>query len=304
MPRGLARLRDLGVLATIDRAHTHRIAGIRYFNEDGASASALLPNGGGLGIRRVALSDALWRRAAEVGVELHAGHAARWLGEGRVRIGAEAHEAELVVAADGLRSAVRRQAGLSSRGGRVARFGVRQHFHVAPWTDHVEISFCEEAEAYVTPVGPTEVGVAFLWTPSRRRDSFASLLARFPALAARLRNAEPMSRAVGLGPMAVRVRRVTAPGLALLGDAAGYVDAITGEGISLGLETAHARCDVIVAGAPLREYARAHAFAFLRYATAARFLLLLARRPRLRRRVVAWLGDHPAAFAAAVRRFV
>src|SRR5689334_17745183 len=72
MPSGLARLDALGVLSLIDHARTHPITGIRYVNEDGVRAEAPLPRGGGLGVRRLALSEALWRRARDVGVELRA----------------------------------------------------------------------------------------------------------------------------------------------------------------------------------------------------------------------------------------
>lgn len=310
MPRGLARLEALGVLSLIEPQRTHPIAGLRYINEDGTSATAALPDGGGLGIRRVALSSAMWQRARDVGVRLYPGHRARWRGDGLVSLssadGVEASiTAELVVAADGLHSSVRRLAGLAVARTGPARFGLRQHLAVPPWSDHVEIHFADRIEAYVTPVGAREIDVAFLWTP---RDGvgrdFVELLARFPSLATRLEGVEAVSTAAGLGPLAQQVRAVTAPRLCLLGDAAGYVDAITGEGISLALETAHALCAAWTDPARLERYQRAHARAFQRYARVARSLLWLAHRPALRRRVVAALSRRPRLFAALVRRLI
>lgn len=310
MRRGLARLEALGVLSLIEPQRTHRIAGLRYINEDGTAATAALPDGGGLGIRRVALSAAMWQRACDVGVRVYPGHRARWRGDGLVSLsspdGVEASiRAELVVAADGLHSSVRRLAGLAVTRSGPARFGLRQHLAVPPWSDHVEIYFADRIEAYVTPVGAREIDVAFLWTPrdGAGRD-FAELLARFPSLAARCDGADVRSTAAGLGPLAQQVSAVTAPRLALLGDAAGYVDAITGEGISLALEAAHALCVAWTDGARLERYQRAHAHAFRRYSRVARSLLWLANRPALRRRAVTVLARRPRLFAALVRRLI
>src|SRR4029453_14221135 len=77
----------------------------------------------------------------------------------------------------------------------------------------------------------------FLWSDRHldERPSIASLLARFPFLARRLARAEPDSEARGGGPFLPRARRWATERLALLGDAGGYVDAITGEGLSVAL---------------------------------------------------------------------
>ncbi len=309
MPRGLARLEALGVLPLVDLRRTHPIVGLRYINEDGTAATAPLPGGGGLAIRRVALSSAMWQRARDVGVRLYPEHRARWRGNGLVSLSApdgveDSIRAELVVAADGVHSNARRLAGLGVTRIDPARFGLRQHLAVPPWSDHVEIYFADRIEAYVTPVGAREIDVAFLWTP---RDGdpreFAGLLSCFPSLANRVDGAEALSAAAGLGPLAQQVRTVTAPRLALLGDAAGSIDAITGEGISLALETAHALCAVWTDPARLARYQRAHARAFQRYARLSRVLLWLAHRPALRRRVVTALSRWPGLFKALVRFF-
>lgn len=83
----------------------------------------------------------------------------------------------------------------------------------------------------------------------------------------------------------------------LIGDAAGYRDAITGEGLSLAFASAAALADVIPGAleqggtaSTLRPYARAHARLFRRYALVAGAVLAIARRPRLRRPLIRWLG--------------
>jgi len=316
MPAGLHALRELGVLAHLDLARTATITGIRYVNEDGTSVAGTLPNGGGLGIRRVALSAALFARAREVGVDVREGVEVRWLGREtrdddgrplhRVAINYDVAVARFLVAADGPRSPLRDRLGLSLPPGKSRRFGVRRHFGLAPWTDHVEVHFADGVEAYVTPVGAQEVGIAFLWDAYRfsGEASFEAQLARFPRLGERLGGARPTSKARGLGPLRQRVRAVVADDVALAGDAAGYVDAITGEGISLALESAavltrelaQRRRGVMVG------YARAHHHAFRRYARLADALLAVARRPALRRRLVDVLARWPRVFGAALVR--
>ena len=102
-----------------------------------------------------------------------------------------------------------------------------------------------------------------------------------------------------------------APRFALLGDAGGYVDAITGEGLSVGLVCAEALAACLPdavrragderAFSPYVETARRE---FRKYAWTARAVLALARRPRLRRGVVTTLARRPAAFEWLLARTV
>jgi flavin-dependent dehydrogenase len=166
------------------------------------------------------------------------------------------------------------------------------------------------AEAYVTPIGPRCVNLAFLWQEDAlsEKASFESLLDRFPALAERVRGAAIESEARGAGPLARRVKARSAPGFALIGDAAGYVDAITGQGLSLAFTSAELLVRVLPR--PLREPALTRALrrydaelraGWLRYAVPARSLLALARRPRLRRQALRMLQRHPGWFALLLR---
>jgi flavin-dependent dehydrogenase len=102
------------------------------------------------------------------------------------------------------------------------------------------VHWSPRAEAYVTPLAPELVGVALL---TGERGSFAQQLIRFPALAERLAaaGAGPVR---GAGPMRQRAKARVAGRILLVGDAAGYVDALTGEGLSLALAGAAAlvRC--------------------------------------------------------------
>src|SRR5262249_3273570 len=150
--------------------------------------------------------------------------------------------AQVLIAADGLHSPLRRAEGLDAPPGGPRRYGLRQHFVRSPWTDHVEIYLSARGEAYVTPCGPSRVGIAFLWSEGalENRASVPGLLGLFPQLAARIADAPTDSEARGAGPFRQRARAGALDRFVLLGDAAGYEDAITGEGLSLGLVCAEA----------------------------------------------------------------
>jgi len=201
--------------------------------------------------------------------------------------------ARLLVGADGLRSTVRRQLGAErSSGRRVPRYGVRRHYWTAPWSDLVEVYWHEQGEIYVTPVGSDCVGLAVL---SRGRPvGHAEALDWFPELRERLTGARA-DRPRGAGPLEQRVTRVLAPGVALVGDAAGYVDAISGEGLSLGFRGAACLVRRYTSGA-LQKYSTDHAGLMRSYRLMTRAMLWLSARPRWRRRALRLLSGQPALF--------
>ena len=246
MPDAVAHLRALGV--DLAPADSYPFRGIRYI--DGAvTAEGFFPRAAGLGARRLALHQAMVRRAQEVGVRLAWGAVVKSLPAGPPYAGVEIEtgggrslvRARWIVAADGLRSRLREQAGFAGAPAlsrRSRRFGVRRHFALPPWSDCVEVYWGPACEAYVTPVSPEQVGIALLW--SRGPSDFDTLLAHFPALAERVAGAPVASRDRGAGPLLQRVSGVVRGNLALVGDAAGYLDAITGEGMSVAFHEAAA----------------------------------------------------------------
>ncbi|MDQ1531341.1 MAG: hypothetical protein QOE37_1446, partial [Microbacteriaceae bacterium] len=143
--------------------------------------------------------------------------------------------ARYAVGADGLHSTVRRLAGLEGRPARRPRYGLRRHFAVRPWSDLVEVHWRPGFELYVTPVGDEVVGVAVL---GRRGLDLAAAIEQVEPVRAQLAGTQPLDEVRGAGPLRQRARARTGGRVALVGDAAGYVDALTGEGLAVGFASA------------------------------------------------------------------
>ncbi|NPC96817.1 FAD-dependent monooxygenase [Nocardioides sp. zg-DK7169] len=289
MPGALAALLALGA----DPAG-HDLLGVRYA-AGGRAATADFRHGPGRGIRRTALHAELTRAALEAGVRLER----RTVGAvdqdaGGVRV-AEVRARHLV-AADGLHSPVRRRLGLDLPAARHARFGLRRHFTLAPWSPYVEVHWAPGAEAYVTPVGDELVSVAVLGAPG---SSYDARLAAVPELRERLARAEPASDVRGAGPLRQGARRRVAGRVLLVGDAGGYVDALTGEGLALAFAQAEAAVAAMRAGEPQRyEQDWVRLTRRYRWLTAG---LLAGTRPRaLRRAIVPAARALPRVFDGAV----
>jgi flavin-dependent dehydrogenase len=295
MPHGVAALQRLGVCPDEDCGRP--FAGVRYLEPlpRGGTlvAEARFAAGHGLGIRRLQLHLALARRAEQAGVELHWGEAVRGIEPRGVVTDAGRLEARWIVGADGLHSRVRRWAGLEGPSVAARRYGVRRHYAVPAWTELVEVHWGDRADAYVTPVCEGVVGIAFLAPPGELHSD--ALLRRFPLLAERVAGARTVSEERGAGPLRQRVKGLVAGHVLLVGDASGYFDAITGEGLSLGFQQAEALAEALAAGEPAR-YVAAHARLQREPYRMIRLLLLLERHPALRRRAIVALGREPRLF--------
>jgi menaquinone-9 beta-reductase len=312
MPPAVLALDRMGVLDLIDPAQRPSIDGIRI-KVGPLSAVAYLPSPGALGVRRTTLTAAMMHRAHRLGAEVQMRTSV--LGY-RVQLDHVVAETEVgpvrarfLAAADGLHSRLRPVAGLQAAESGLRRFGIRQHFRVTPWSRFVEVHLTDGVEAYVTPVGPERVGVAFLWDEaSVARQSIDKLLERFPSISVRLAGAVADSRPRGAGPMACSARSRISDRFALVGDAAGYIDAITGEGLSLALVSALTLGRILPAALELggsREtllaYQRESERQYRRYAFVTKTMLAFARRPALHRPVIAMLARHPQMFSAILR---
>ncbi|MEJ7794802.1 MAG: NAD(P)/FAD-dependent oxidoreductase [Nocardioides sp.] len=288
MPGAVAALADLGV-----PLEGCPLLGIRYL--DGRHrAEAPFRSGPGLGVRRTTLHAALRHAVDSAGVVIEE-HPVDEVADRGDHVLVDGTPSRYLVAADGLHSPVRRMLALEQPARSRRRYGLRTHVDLAPWTDFVEVHWSPRAEAYLTPVSDRRVGVAVL---SEDRRPLPELLAQFPQLTPRL-DGRQLSGVLGAGPLRQRTSRRVAGRVLLVGDAAGYVDALTGEGIALGLAQARAAVAAVADHDPARyegewrRISRSHD-----RLTGA--LLTASRVPVVRRHLVQAAARAPRVFAAAV----
>ena len=235
MPHSLAHLNRLGV-----ELEGRAFYGIRYL--DGRrTAEARFAGGPGRGVRRTVLHDALSKAVAYAGVQVVHGEVGE-VTQDATSVSAAGFRARYLAAADGLHSPIRRALGLSAPEPQRRRWGIRRHVEIAPWSDCVEVHWGRDTEAYITPVNDDCVGVAIL---KSTRGGFEEHLRQFPALMDRLHGL-PHGQDRAAGPLRQKVHHRTAGRVLLVGDAAGYVDALTGEGMGLAFGAAELLVNCIV----------------------------------------------------------
>lgn len=267
-PEAWRLLRELGAEAAVRGLVPQPLLGMRLFAPDGTSFAGRY--GGdrrGLAVRRAAFDAALLGVAREKGVDVREGTrvlgllrrqssvtGVRLAGDGgRVSDdsgpspeGPEVLPARLVVAADGRRSFVARQIGLLTEHRRFRKFAVRGHWSgMEGLGDEGEMHVGGGGYCGIAPLPQGEANVAFVLESTEVRAAAGNLeafyrasLMRWPRVAERLQDATLLAPPRAVGPLALVARRVSAPGVLLVGDAAGFYDPFTGEGVTLALRSA------------------------------------------------------------------
>ncbi len=288
MPHTLRHLDAIGITP-----HGKPFRGITYLNST-RRVEARFPGPAGRGVRRTVLSEALHDAAATAGVSIVRGDI-RDIEQDANSVRCCGLEARYLAAADGLHSPIRRQLGLDRPTGGGRRWGIRRHFQIAPWTDTVEVYWAAHTEAYVTPVSDDCVGVAIL---TSQQGKFDDHLREFPALAQRLAGAEG-GPARAAGPLRQRASSQHAGRVLLVGDAAGYVDALTGEGLGIALGCAEIAVNAVLADDPA-DYTRQWRRMSRRYRLLTSALLTASNSPA-RTMIVPAAATLPKVFNQAVK---
>lgn len=291
LPDTLAALGELGIyIQAEDGESFHRMC----FIDGDISATADFPGDGGIGVRRTVLHQKMVECAKECGVELLWNAPVTGISKNGAVAGGEAIQADWIVGADGVHSRARHWSGLGGGARGDLRFAQRRHYRVRLLSDCVEVYWGRRVQAYVTPLADEQTCVVLIsHDPTMHFDQ---ALMEFPKLADSLRGAELGSVQRGAVTATCRLDRVCCGNVALVGDASGSVDAITGEGLGLSFRQALALADALQAQ-NLSEYQSAHRRLAKRPYVMSRLLLLLDRCTPLRKRVLQGLAHDADLFA-------
>jgi geranylgeranyl reductase family protein len=276
LTRGAVRiLAEMGVLPLLETGV--RIRGVRVFMRGKGSRDFAYPRGlaapnHGLVLPRLELDRILCRHAVTAGAELWEGvTVSRLLLEGGVAVGVETVgqrerrclRAPVVVAADGAGSRLAHQAGLTQTAAPDLGSALRGYYtDVAGLEDLLEIyvplldptdRYLLPSYGWVFPVGSATVNLGVGLFERQRGAHVRELFTRFLDT---LRQADlRFERAKPLGPWKgaplrfdFAPERCAAPGLLVVGDAAGMISPFTGEGISYALESGKLAAEVIDRG--------------------------------------------------------
>jgi 2-polyprenyl-6-methoxyphenol hydroxylase-like FAD-dependent oxidoreductase len=273
MPGGRPALRELGLEDVIVSGGAPPLHGIQFGRVDEPPVAVPFPahdgEQAGLGIRRLSfdaqLADALghhphvqFRPQVEV-------RDVRSDGDGTPTVITTAGEvrARFVAVADGLRSAFRHRLGWTRGPQLPHRYGIVGHWTMAapvdPW---VRITFDRGLEVYEGPVAGNQRMVALLCYQYRMREFGGQLESRYQAIAQAirpgLRDADLVGSVSAVGPFWYGATTVADGGIFLIGDAAGFTDPITAEGVATGLRQARAFAAALPSPNPEGTYRQAH----------------------------------------------
>lgn len=266
MPEGVRILAELGCLDAILAQGGTRIRGMRYRNRQGVVAEADFPESAtgttfGLAIRRLDLDDILLRKARSFpnvtvresfkiqdvlmesgwvrGIDGHASaHPTR----------RETLRARLVIGADGRNSVFHRSCGIAKTFLDRKRFGVTGHLTgIAGSGPYVEVISQADGEIYIAPCGRGQTLVALLLEEESlgrfRKDlkmGYLDYLGKAEGFRHRMDGSFLVPPVLTVSPLGFTVKPSFRPGLLLIGDSAGFLDPISGEGMTLALKCATA----------------------------------------------------------------
>ena len=290
MPDTLQSLRELGI--TINEEEGCAFKGISFIDPI-YQVDACFPNGTGIGIRRTHLHRRMHQRAQQMGVRFAWGSHARLSVDGKVAIGGADVRFKWLVGADGTASRVRKWAGLDAARQLSQRVGYRRHYRVAPWSAYVEVYWGPTGQVYVTPLAPDQVCLVFL-TRDKTVDR-QNFLDGFPAVVERLGGGEMVTAQRAALSASRRLKRIANGSIALIGDASGSVDAITGEGLAMTFRQALSLASSLDSG-DLNAYGKAHREIGDRPHAMSKLMLLMDRWPLLRKHGIRALASNRTLF--------
>lgn len=338
-PECLPILRELGVHDRLLDAGARRVRGMRMHAHGHTVTGrfvdvgrAIAHHDHGFAVRREVFDELLLRSAVQRGAEFLPEHrairllrAADGAVEGIVARGAAGEDVRIrarwTIGADGVRSRIAGELGVRREVPWLRRIALVARFGSVPFGDQAEVHLFPGGFVAAAPVDGGLVSVnlildedVFAESALPRDAAFETGLARIPELHARLARGKRVDPVRGVGPLAASTTRQTFDGAALVGDACGYADPLTGEGIFFALSGGVALADALLGALAAQ---RTDASALAGYVAARRreieprvrmsFLLqralrhpllvkaafsLLERRPRVADVIVSTAGDY------------
>jgi flavin-dependent dehydrogenase len=269
MPPGRRILADLGLESDLIQAGAPNIEGVVIGLGGGPTVKSAFPNEEtGLGVRRLRFDAVLADRlAAEPRIEFSQGVAVERVehvdGLVSLQTSAGAVSARSIAVADGLRSGLRRQLGWTQGPRPPHRYGVVGHWRGEfPPDSWIRLSIESGFETYRAPVGPDEHLLALLCDRAQMaafsNDLIGQYRARARAAHPDLEGADLSGTVSAIGPFRYGAKTVAQDGIFLVGDASGFVDPITGEGLASGLAQAQAFARALDHPHPEAIYRRLH----------------------------------------------
>jgi flavin-dependent dehydrogenase len=330
-PEGGRVLDRLGVLKAVDAGGAVALAGMRITAPDGTVLDARYGAIGGfrpycghaIGVSRATLDGALVDRVRALPVDLREGVRVTdvVVEHGRVTgvLGMDAAgapveaRARIVVAADGRTSVIAHRLGCR-RPHRLARMALVTYVSGVPGCHDLGEIFVDPPDyAILNPLAPDRVNFSLVvplahavpWR-SRLEDFFVARVKQLPHLARRLAGAGRVGPIASMGPLAYRVAPPREGGVLFVGDAAGFYDPFTGEGMFTALRSAELAAETIVgalragdvSAVALTAYRRARRAAFADKERVTRVLQALISRRRLANLAARWLAARPRTLAA------
>jgi len=308
MPSGRAALRELGLEAAVLSGGAPPLQGIQFGRVEEVPVVVPFPahagEQAGLGIRRITfdaqLADALGHHSDIRFIPPTEARDIRRDSDGMSTVITTIGElrARFVAVADGLRSGLRHRLGWTVGPRPPHRYGIVGHWvmhePVDPW---VRITFDRGLEVYEGPVAGNQRMVALLSYQDRMAEFGGQLESRYRTIAQAirpgLRQADLVGSVSAVGPFWYGATTVADRGIFLIGDAAGFTDPITAEGIATGLRQARAFADALATPDPERAYRRAHRQITKDPHRVAALFLRLSRTPALVDRAIRNHGHSP-----------
>jgi len=271
-PECLGMLDDLGVRDALRGLGARRVRGMRLFGHGHSVRGSYGPVGAvrapfdhGYAVRREVFDNVLLDAASSTGgVELFSGCRARDVlrdGDGRViglriaRRGGAALDlhAKFTIGADGVRSRVAASLGVSRAIPWLDKLALTTRYSGVEWSEHAEVHFVDGGYFACSPVdgGLLSLNLVvdrarYLASNSTRDEFLGAHLNACPALGERVARGVRVDPIRGLGPLGFRTTAQVFDGAALVGDACGYVDPVTGEGIYFALASGQWIADALI----------------------------------------------------------